>query len=461
VSSLDKFSLFSPLDYRYIDGDLQKLCEKYFSENARVLYQARVEAALVKALSKQGIGSKKIASEVAAAAKKVTAAQVYKEELKIKHDVRALVNVLRFKVSKEAKPLIHFSATSYDIVDTASALRYKEACEQLVVPELKKLLRIWIKIALREKSTVQIGRTHGQHAEPITFGFTMCSYINRLGKCISSIEWCSSKLEGKFSGAVGAYNASSLLLKDPIKLENDIMGELGLEVGLHSTQIVEPESLLDLLHSVQAGFDVLANFSDDMRHLQRSEIAEIAEGFAKLQVGSSTMPHKRNPISFENVKSLWKEFTPRILTFHLDSISEHQRDLTNSASARFIPEFFLGFLVATRRLASVCENLVVDRVSMQRNFESCEQSIVAEPLYILLSKYGHQNAHEQVRKLTLKSEQNGVGVFELALNDPNLAEYISQFSKSELSILANPQKYVGFCGKKVQQICAHWKKRFF
>ena len=418
-----------------------------------------MEAALVKALSLQGICAPKIAEEVSRAAEKVTAEEVYAEEAKIKHDVRALANVLRSKVSKEAKPYIHFCATSYDIVDTASALRYREATQRLIIPELKKLLNLWIEIALREKKTLQIGRTHGQHAEPITFGFAMSSYINRLGEMIASLEWYAEQLEGKFSGAVGAYNASSLLVKDPQKLEEDIMAELGLKHSLQSTQIVEPESLLDLMHGIVLSFNVLANFADDMRHLQRSEIGEIMEGFGSKQVGSSTMPHKRNPISFENVKSLWKEFMPRIITLHMDSISEHQRDLTNSASARFIPEIFLGLLVAGERLQKVCSSLSVDRGAMKRNFNTSRESIVAEPLYILLAKHGHPDAHEAVRELTLKSVHAKKGVLELAQKDKELHSYIRKFSKSDMALLGNPESYIGLAVKKTESVCAHWKKR--
>ncbi|MAG17865.1 MAG: adenylosuccinate lyase [Candidatus Diapherotrites archaeon] len=457
---MDKFDLFSPLDYRYISGPLKKRAELYFSENARVYYQARVEAALVKALSKQGVCSKKIAKEVERVAEKIKAEDVYKEEARIKHDVRALANVMRSKVSKEAKPYIHFSSTSYDIVDTSSAVRYKEAVNELVLPELKRLLKLWCKIALREKKTIQIGRTHGQHAEPITFGFTMAGFVNRLGKSIANMEYCSEQLEGKFSGAVGAFNASSLLVKNPTKLEKDIMLELNLKPAMHSTQIVPPESLLDLLHSTIEAFNVLANFSDDMRHLQRSEISEIAEGFGAKQVGSSTMPHKRNPINFENVKSLWKQFMPRIITFYSDSISEHQRDLTNSASARFIPELFLALLTSNERLHKVCSNLVVDRKSMKKNFDSAKEKVIAEPLYILLAKHEHPDAHELVRKLTLKGQASDISVWDLAKVNKDLAEYINKFSKKELSFLETPEEYVGLSVKKTEEVCSYWKKRF-
>ncbi len=458
---LDKFDFFSPLDYRYVKGSLREKAASYFSENARVRYQARVEAALVQALAKQGVCSKKVADEVSKAAENVRAIDVYEEEKRIKHDVRALVNVMRSMVSDEAKPFIHFSATSYDIVDTASALRYKEGTKKLLVPVLKDLLRTWIDIALREKNSVQIGRTHGQHAEPITFGFAMCSYINRLGKGICLISDYADNLEGKFSGAVGAYNASSLLVKDPVKLEKDIMDSLGLKQGLHSTQIVEPESLINLVNSLFLVFDVLANFSDDMRHLQRTEIAEVFEAFGADQVGSSTMPHKRNPISFENVKSLWKAFLPRLVTLHLDAVSEHQRDLTNSASARFVPEIFLSVLVCAERLKSVCNNLKIDSEAMRKNFELSKNFVVAEPLYVLLAKHGHPNSHEIVRKLTLKVSSSE-SLFDLASEDESIKPYLKKFSAEELSVLKNPEKYyTGVAIRKTEEVCDYWVKRFF
>ena len=422
---MDKFDLISPLDYRYAAGKYSD----FLGENARIKYQALVEAALAKALSKQGVCSPKIAAQIAAAAKKVRASEVYAEELRIKHDVRALANIIRKKVPKEARSFVHFGATSYDIVDTASALRYKEATQKLLIPELKKLQSAWIKIALREKATVQVGRTHGQFASPITFGFFIAGYVNRLGDRIEALEWCSDALCGKFSGAVGAYNATSLIVKDPLKLEKDIMDSLGLRASMHSTQIVEPESLEDLLHCIISSFAVLANFADDMRHLQRSEISEVAEAFAGKQVGSSTMPHKRNPINFENVKSLYKQFMPRILTVYLDQISEHQRDLTNSASQRFTGEIIAGLNEAVKRLNRTCGKLAIDSSRMIENFNKSKEMIVAEPLYILLAFYGHPDAHEHVKKLTLDAGKNGKKLNELALEDASLQSYLKKFTE--------------------------------
>src|SRR5262249_61335345 len=155
---------------------------------------------------------------------------------------------------------------------------------------------------------------------------------------IVMLRTIAARLPGKLSGAVGAYNAVGLLTADPRALERRFLASLGLEARTSSTQIVESEGWSDLAHACLSALGVMANLADDMRHLQRTEIGEIAEAFASDQVGSSTMPHKRNPVSFENVKSIWKAMAPRIVTTYMDQISEHQRDLTNSASQRFLGE---------------------------------------------------------------------------------------------------------------------------
>ena len=299
------FNLISPTDYRYSVKDL----EQYLSEEAFVKYKAKIEGVLTKTFAKYGICSLKIAEEVVQATSQIMASDVYKEESKIKHEIRALVNVILDKVSNEAKPFVHTTATSYDIVDTANALRYRDATKNVILPDMVKLEKVWIDLAKREKNTIQIGRTHGQHAEPITFGFAIAQYVNRWGNRILNLKTTSDNLVGKFSGAVGAYNASSLLFEDPESFEKDLLDEeLGLKPAEISTQIVPPEGVTDFIHSIVSSFGVLANFARDMRNLQRSEIGEVGEPFKEDQVGSSTMPQKRNPINFENVESMWTKF---------------------------------------------------------------------------------------------------------------------------------------------------------
>lgn len=449
------FNIFSPTDFRYSVEELKP----YLSEQAFVNYKAKVEAALIKILCKRGIIKENIAKEIINTTQNISAAEVYKEEQKIKHDIRALCNVIKRKVSKEAKPYVHLTATSYDIVDTANILRYKDAANKVILPYMFELQKTWIEIANNEKSTLQIGRTHGQHAVPITFGFAIALYVERIGTRILNLKECLNNLTGKFSGACGTYNASSLFFNDADIFEKEILQDLGLKPASISTQIVLPEPLIDFLHSITSSFGVLANFSDDMRNLQRSEIAEIGEKFEKTQVGSSTMPHKRNPINFENIKSMWKEFMPRMITVYADGISEHQRDLTNSCSQRYIPELLVAFTSSLKRLNKACLKLQIDREKMKQNFELNKNTIIAEPLYILLAFYGYSNSYEHIKKLTLKAYQQNIPLINLVLKDKILKPYLEKFTHDQKNFVLNPTKYIGLAEKKVTTIISFWEKK--
>jgi len=454
------FENISPLDYRYYgrNKDRDKLTA-YLSEEAYIKHLAKVEAALSQTLADMGICSQEIANEITKACEQVTAEEVYKEEDRIKHDVRALANSIRKRVSDKAKPFVHFSSTSFDIINTGNVLRYKRFVTDVLLPKLIDLEKVWIEIAEREKNTIQVGRTHGQHAEPITFGFTMAEYVDRLGDRILRILEANENLRGQMSGAVGSYNASSLLVKDPFDFEEKIMSKLGLKPSLHSTQIIPPEPTLDLAHAIVSCFGVLANFADDMRHLQRTEIGEVGEFFASDQVGSSTMPHKKNPINFENVKSLWKAIMPRIVTVYMDQISEHQRDLTNSASGRFLIEIFASMYLSADRLLSVSNKLHVDKERMKANFNLHKDLLAAEPLYILLAAYNHPDAHETVKQLTLRARAEKKPLQELALADKKLSEYINKFKLEQKKFIQNPETYIGKAVEKTENVCKFWRAK--
>jgi len=457
---IDLFECISPLDYRYYgrNEELKKALGEFLSENAKVFYQAKVEEEFVKTLARKKVCPCRVALEVSKAVKKIKPAGVYEEEDRIKHEVRALVNKIRENVSDDSKRYVHLGLTSYDVVDTANMLRYKLATEKVIIPYLKRLEKALITVAKREKSTVQVGRTHGQFASPVTFGFAMAEYVERLGERILAVEKASDALAGKFSGGVGASNALALVYGNPAQLEKETLERLGLKTARHSTQIVPREPMLDLVHALVSAFGVMANLADDFRHLQRSEISEVYEAFGKEQVGSSTMPHKRNPITFENVKSLWKEFMPRAFTLYMDQISEHQRDLSNSASSRFIPEIFVALAYSADKMAGAIERLKVDRKKMKENLSNAENMIAAEPLYVLLAEKGHPGAHEAVRKLTLNSEKTGKPLMALAADSKALRPYLDRMSRKELALLGNPASYLGIAEKRTVAVCRHWKK---
>jgi adenylosuccinate lyase len=171
------------------------------------------------------------------------------------------------------------------------------------------------------------------------------------------------------------------------------------------------------------------------------------------------MPHKRNPVSFENVKSIWKVMAPRVMTTYLDQISEHQRDLTNSASQRFLGEMLAATAYAAGRMASSLENMRVDHDRLKANLAMSRGAIVAEPLYVLLAKYGHPDAHEAVRKLTLEAERGGRSVLEVAAQDSELRDYLKKFTPGERRILERPEEYRGLSAEVARQVTAMWREK--
>lgn len=452
----DVYESISPADYRYWDPDVAR----YLSENAFTAYLLRVEVALIAVLHRNGMAPASAVLQAQAAAGKITTHQVYLEENRIKHDIRALVNLIRAKMSVKNKPFVHTPATSFDIRDTATAMRYRDVTLQVVVPELIKLEKVLISIAIREAATVQVGRTHGQHASPITFGYFIAGYVSRLGKSIEALKALATELEGKFSGSVGSYNASSLFFSDPRSFEGEILSLLNLKQAQHSTQIAPSEPLIRLLCEIMIAQGILADLSDSLRHLQRTEIGEVGEPFEDEQVGSSMMPQKRNPIGFENLKSLWKISLGRLVTVFLDQLSEHQRDLTNSASGRSYGESVNYLVAGTKRLTRILAKLEVDRTHMQNNLDLQKGLVLAEPLQIILSFLGHPDAHEQVRRLTQQAIRNGVGMEDLLASDPELVPYILRMSDDQRRIMSDPTLYTGIAEKRAIEIAQIWQAVF-
>jgi adenylosuccinate lyase len=150
---------------------------------------------------------------------------------------------------------------------------------------------------------------------------------------------------------------------------------------------------------------------------------------------------------------------PRIVTAYLDGISEHQRDLTNSASQRFMQESIAALYLSSGRLSLVCNNLVIDQAAMKANFGLAANKVVAEPLYILLAKHGHRDAHEAVRKLTVEADASGKPLHEVLKLHSELNPYLKRFSAKELAVIKNPENYTGLAAKKAADVCAYWKKR--
>ena len=451
----------SPLDYRYygVNERLYAKVHPYLSHAAELRAYLKVEAALAAALAKWGICPPEAAEEIARACDAVTAAEVREEEARVDHNIRAVVNCIQRRVGERARPYVHLFATSSDIMDTATALRLRGFTYDVLLPDLARLGRALIALAREHRDTLQIARTHGQHAVPITFGFAVAQYVERVGERMVQLQRAAGELRGLLSGAVGAYNAHTLAIEDPRAFERAVLEPLGLEPARISTQIAPPEPVADLVCAAVTCFGVLANLADDMRHLQRTEIAEIRERFHAQKVGSSTMPHKQNPWNFEHVKSMWKAFAPRVTTVLIDQISEHQRDLSNMASARFLPEIFVGLLEAVDRCIGLVENTTVAAERMRANLAVSAGIFVAEPLYIMLALHGVPHAHELARRIALRARETGRTVQEVAAETPEAALALAQLTPEQQRVLAQPETYVGRAAAQVDAVCDHWEAR--
>ncbi len=457
----------SPLDHRYYlaNTELYEHLSEYLSEEALIRHCVQVEGALLKAhLEAAGRLEQKSESDIDAAVAAVSPQEVYEEERTTSHALRALVNVLRRKLPEELLPYVHLGATSVDIIDTASALRLRGAVERVLLPLLISLEEKLVELTEEEAETPQVGRTHGRHAVPITLGFAYAEYVARLGKSIERIVAEAGELRGKMSGAVGGYNAMSLINADPVALERAVLARLELEPAEYSSQIVEPEYALRLLLEINTAFGIIANLADDLRNLQRSEIDELREFFHSSQVGSSTMPQKRNPWNSEHVKSLWKAFSPRTATFFMDQISEHQRDLTNSASGRFIADYLGGFAAAANRMLRIVRSLQPDRRQLEKNLNASGDMLLSEAAYVLLARAGHTDAHEAVRRITLRCEERDIGIGDALAEEPELREMIDRQLRDTLGIAAeeffsHPGMYCGKTAERAREIAARYRDR--
>lgn len=456
------FDFLSPLDARYYGADagFYEALRPYLSEAAGIDYQLKVERALLAELERSGIAPEGTSARLATALEEdpVTPAEVYEEEGRIHHNVRALVHCIRRRLPDEAQGAVHLFATSNDVTDTARALALRDVTRDVLLPDLHALLGTLVERALEHAETPQIGRTHGRHAVPLTAGYWLVNYVDRLGQRIEKVAGAAAELRGMLSGAVGAHNSFALRWPDdPAALERHVLARLGMEPseGAVSTQVVQAEYVVDFAHAVVSAFSVLADLADDCRHLMRSEIEELGEETTADHVGSSTMPHKVNPKDFENVKSLWKVAAPRMTTVYMDQLSEHQRDLTNSASGRFTGELVALFDHAVRRLDKAVKKTVLDREALRRNFEAGRQWTVAEPLYIALALAGREDAYDVSKALVRACREQGMGLLDY-LHTAEGAAVLDDLSPEHQRVILDPARYLGDAAERTRKVCAAW-----
>jgi adenylosuccinate lyase len=423
---------------------------KIFDEETRTQKLLDVEAALAMAHAEVGNIPKKDAEKIAemASTKYVKVERVKAIEKEIKHDIMSLVRALTEQCG-ESGAYVHFGATSYDIVDTANALQLKDAIAVLErrLTEFKSILQ---KQAGTYKETVMIGRTHGQHALPITLGFKFAVWGYEVNRHLQRLDECKKRVvAGKISGAVGTQAG---LGEHAPEIQEIVMKRLGINAAEISTQIVQRDRYAELISIYAMIATSLEHFTTEIRELQRPEIAELFESFeAKKQVGSSTMPHKQNPETCERVCGLARIVRSLELPALEDMVTWHERDLTQSSTERFVlPESSILLDYILSLTVNIVANLRVDSQRMIANLSITEGRSMAESVMIALVRQGvnRQEAHELLRQLTIKSAAEKKPFKQTLLEDKFVS---SKLSEKEIETALNPKNYVGTAVKQAER----------
>ena len=425
-----------PLEWRYGSPEMKKL----FTQEALLRKRLHVETALAHGLAAAGIISDEAARRIEAAAAKVGVERVNELEAKLGHDIMAIATALAEEAG-EAGKYVHLGATSYDIVDTAWALILRDALN-ITKKKLVKLLEILLDYADKYRNAVMPGRTHGQHALPITLGFKFANYAYELARSLERIIQLENRLiRGKISGAVGtmaAWGGKGLVV------ESEALKTLGLSPHPITTQVAPRDGFAELVAVMAILGSQLDRLAIEVRELMRPEIGELAEGVGE-RVGSSTMPQKKNPVTAEKISGLAKVLRG-LVTVGLENIPLwHERDLSNSSSERIeIPHVMLIIDEMLDSAVYLMENLVVDTCRMRRNLEVTQGAIMAEAVMISLVNKGlaRHKAHELLRTIRKRAETRGVGFREELVRDDIIR---SRLSPEEIKELLKPENYLGSC----------------
>jgi len=428
-----------------------------FEEENRLQRMLDVEAALAWAHSEVGDIPTADAERIIemASTKYVKAERVKEIEQQIKHDVMSLVKALS-EVCGSSGAYVHLGATSSDILDTATTLQLRDAVD-IIRRKLDDLELVLLREAEQHKNTIMMGRTHGQHALPITFGFKLSVWMREIARQIQRVDECKDRLlVGKMSGAVGTQAG---LGPNAIKVQQLTMERLGIEAAEISTQILDRDRHAELVCTLAIVASTLDKIGTEIRELQRTEIAEVSEPFEReKQVGSSTMPHKRNPELCERICGLAKVMRSLVVVALENIPTWHERDLTQSSSERFIiPEVCILVDYMLHLMIYVISGIEVDEKKMLHNVNLTQGRIMSEAIMLELTKKGmdRQEAHERARRLAIKSTSEDVPFKDVLLGDPEVTKKISE---DEIEDLLNPRNYLGTAVEQVERCISETKK---
>jgi adenylosuccinate lyase len=393
---------------------------RIWSEQRRYETWLQVEVAAAEAMAEAGIVPPDAARELHDKGA-FDVARIEEIEKVTQHDVIAFTTAVAEKVGPSARWL-HFGLTSSDVVDTAQAIQMREACDVLLA-DLEALLSAIKERAFEHRRTPMIGRTHGVHAEPMTFGLKLAMWHAEVARDIDRIRRARDVVRvGKISGAVGTFAHL-----DP-SIEAAVCRRLGLEAAAISSQVIQRDRHAELLCTLAITAASLEKFALEVRGLQKTEIGEVEEPFAKGQKGSSAMPHKRNPIGCEQIVGLARLVRANAMAALENVALWHERDISHSSVERVIlPDSFIVLDHMLRRFTRIVKGLVVYPDRMQQNLERSRGVIFSGQVLLELARRGvsREQAYEWVQRNAMKSFNEQKDFKTLLLSDRDITNVLT------------------------------------
>jgi adenylosuccinate lyase len=379
-----------------------------------------VEILATEALGRLGVVPKGAAARIRKKAR-FSVARIRKIEREVKHETIAFLSSVAEYVGDDARYL-HVGMTSSDVMDTAFALQLKEA-SAILLDDVKDLIKVLRRQAFKYKNVPMIGRTHGVHAEPITFGLKIALWHEEMKRNLERLQRAAGEVSvGKISGAVGTYAQISP------KVEAYVCKKSGLRAAPVSNQIIQRDRHAFFFATLAVVAGSLEKFAVEIRHLQRTEVQEAEEPFTAGQKGSSAMPHKRNPVLSENISGLARLMRSYALAALEDVALWHERDISHSSVERVIaPDATILLDFMLRRITYVIGNLAVYPENMRRNLQKSGGAIFSERVLLRLVDKGiaRDQAYRMVQRHALKVGKEGGDLKRELLGDPEIHRYLS------------------------------------
>lgn len=396
-----------------------------------------VEIAACEAMAEEGLVPKKALETIKEKAG-FSVEKILEIEETTKHDVIAFLTNVEEYVGPDSR-YIHLGLTSSDILDTSFALILKEAMD-MIIQDVKNFMVVLKRRAQEHKNTVTIGRSHGIHAEPITFGLKLAVWYSEMSRNLERLEQAKDVIShGKMSGAVGTFANISP------KIEAATMKSLGLKPAAISTQIIQRDRHAQYFTSLAILAGTLEKIAVEIRHLQRTEVLEAEEAFAKGQKGSSAMPHKKNPVGSENISGLARIVRSNSLAAMENMPLWHERDISHSSVERVIgPDSTILIDYMLNRMTGIIDRLVVHSDRMIENLNKMQGLTFSQQILMKLATKGleRQQAYVMVQKNAMKVWEEGHEFKGLILKDKEIGNYLNKEEIEEIFDLDYHLKYV-------------------